>query len=393
MWILTIRQFIEVIGDDIWYLHSSDNPVSQIRMFKCPSNEVCQMQDNEYAFITAKKQEFNQTNGNTTANSQIFYKNTKYFWINANEFGFNLNNGQPWGESTQCLSHNCRSGKCRGLDSGKGCFQHSDWDAGLACISDTSFPYLTTWQTWKTSGTCTNDYDCDPRYFWWYADASAVTSSTKTCLQKFSQSNGTTFGWSSTQSDAALDGLQNGKYCSSGFARESTTNTATCMTITQISSNLGVQTSPYQCTATDTTNTCDYYYDSSNFVSAQCQWSLDGTSGYWPVPGQDELNTYVTYMREFDAINNCHTLDRNDYRRLQNNWAVTSSTANQHWQNAAGISFNITFWPFLQGTSVSDCMQEVFYLSVSNLQKSYSYLNNKIIYLPILVVLLIFSAM
>jgi len=30
----------EVIGDNLCYLHSSDNPVTSIRMFKCPTNEV-----------------------------------------------------------------------------------------------------------------------------------------------------------------------------------------------------------------------------------------------------------------------------------------------------------------------------------------------------------------
>lgn len=359
----------EVIGDDLWYLHSSDNPVTEIKLFKCPSNEVCQMEDGEFAFVSSKYQEYTDTSGNTTSNSQIYFKDTKYYCRNAGEFDYSLNNGQPCSEHYQCVSHYCLNSKCKGFASGKGCSYHSDWAAGLACIADSSFPYATTWQTWLTSGSWVDDYDCDPSYFCWYVDAAAVSSSSKTCLEKFSQADGTTFGWVTEEDDPAFDGLLNGKYCSSGFAYESTTDTATCASITQVSSDLGVQTTPYACTATDTTNTCDYYYDSTNFVSSQWQWAFDGTDGYWPIPGQDELTTYVTYMKNFDAVNNCHTLDRNNYRRLMNSCAVTDLETEEYWTNAADYYFQMNYWPYLQGDSASEWMQEVFYLSVSNLIK------------------------
>jgi len=340
--------------------------------------------------LLQNKQEYTASNGATTDNSQIYFKDTKYHWINADDFQFDLNNGQPWNDDYQCVSLKCLENYCTGKSSGKGCYQHSDCKEGLACIASSTFPFATTWQEWKTSGTWVDDYDCDPRYFCWYANSANVGTSTKTCLEKFSLSDGSTFGWYSSNSDAALDGLENGQYCTSGFARESSSDTATCITITKVETDLGVQTSPYKWTATDTTNTWDYYYDNSNYVSSQWQCSLDGSSGYCPVPGQDELTTYVTYMKNFDKLNNCHTLDRNNYRRLYEDCAVVNDTDLEHWTLASGIYFNITFWPFIQGDTVSEWMQEVFYLSPYNLSKELGYYEHSMICIPLLITVMVF---
>ena len=70
----------------------------------------------------------------------------------------------------------------------------------------------------------------------------------------------------------------------------STANTAVCFTsISKVESDTGTVSSPYQCTPTDTDNMCKYYYDSSNFVSTNCQCSLDGSNGYCPFPGATEF--------------------------------------------------------------------------------------------------------
>lgn len=355
------------LGDNLCFVHSGDSPVTSIEMFEWAPNEVCAFEDNQFAWVDSSKQQYSATNGATTANSQIYFKDTQYQCKNAGRFNVNLNAGTSCSSNVDCVTRYCKSGTWYGRSSGESCRQHSDCDKKLACITSSTYPYAATCQSWLTSGSCNDDYDCAPQYFWWYASASAASTSTKTCLEKFSQADGTTFGWKTVQSNAALDGLSNGKYCTSGFARESATNTATCMTISKIVSDLGTQSSPYKCTATDTTKTCDYYYDSSNYVSAQCQCGLDGSSGYWPVPGQDELTTHVTYIKALDAINGCHTLDRFNYRRLRQ--GCLTDSADSYWQNAADSNYSISFWPFTQGTTVSAWMEDTFYLSLTNISK------------------------
>ena len=168
----------------------------------------------------------------------------------------------------------------------------------------------------------------------------------------------------------------NGKYCSSGFAYKSATNTAKWATITKIVTDLGTQTSPYKWTATNTANTCNYYYDSSNYVSSYCEWGLDGSSGYWPMPGSTELSSYVTYRKAIDLVNFCHTLDRDNYLRLQQSCLVGSdSTYTTAWTNSASMSFNVSYWPFIQGSTVSTWMYNVMYFSPSQMTKSISSLS------------------
>ena len=284
----------DVLGNSICLLHSGDNPVTSIKMYQCPGNEIWDMTDNNFAWITSQKQMYSSTNGATTANSQIYFKDTKYYCRNAGHFTTGLNPGQPCSGDKDWNGRSCNgdSGLWFGRTSGMSWNSHTDWDVKLAWIAATTYPYLSTWQSWKTSGSCNDDYDCDPKYFWWYASSTAKSSSTKTCLEKFSQSDSTTFGWADINSNA-LDGMINGKYCKSGYAVKSATDTAKCVTITSVVTDLGTQASPYKWTATNTANTWKYYYDSTNYASSYCECGLDGSTGYCPMPGSTELTKYV----------------------------------------------------------------------------------------------------
>ena len=176
-------------------------------MYQCPGNEICDMTDNSFAWITSQKQMYSASNGATTSNSQIYFKDTKYYCKNAGQFTIGLNAGQPCSGNKDWAGRSWNSNNiCYGNPSGYAWSSHTDWDVKLSWISSTSFPYLSTWQSWKTSGSCRDDYDWDPRYFCWYASASDASSSTLTWLAKFTQPDGTLFGWKDINSNA-LDGM------------------------------------------------------------------------------------------------------------------------------------------------------------------------------------------
>ena len=86
-----------------------------------------------------------------------------------------------------------------------------------------------------------------------------MTAATKTCMEKYSATDGTTFGYSAVNSQAVKDGILNGQYCQGGMAYNSGSNTAVCFTVAKVETDLSsTAATPYKCTATDTTNLCKY---------------------------------------------------------------------------------------------------------------------------------------
>jgi hypothetical protein len=64
---------------------------------------------------------------------------------------------------------------------------------------------------------------------------------------KYSAGTGVTFGWSALYSDNLKDAVHNGQYCSSGWAYNSASNTATCFEIQKITDQSGTTlSSPYK---------------------------------------------------------------------------------------------------------------------------------------------------
>lgn len=67
--------------------------------------------------------------------------------------------------------------------------------------------------------------------------------------------------------DGMTNALVNGQFCQSGFAVYSGNYQAVCSTITQVSSDLGLQASPYMCSVANPANTCRYYYSSMEYIT------------------------------------------------------------------------------------------------------------------------------
>ena len=82
----------ETIGEDVCYIHSSDNPVTFIRTYECKGNEWCPLEDSRYAWIELVKQQY--TSGAAVTNSQILNKYTKAKCEKITRFSQNLNNGR-----------------------------------------------------------------------------------------------------------------------------------------------------------------------------------------------------------------------------------------------------------------------------------------------------------
>jgi hypothetical protein len=134
-----------------------------------------------------------------------------------------------------------------------------------------------------------------PSTFCWYftaADVAAIIAdptakNKKRCLEKYNTFDNVEFGWKPKFNDLFKDTIFHGQFCKSGWAVESATNTAKCVSITKVESDLGEQSGPYTCTATNTDNRCKYFYDNNivNSLDFPCECSFDGKPGYCPRPG------------------------------------------------------------------------------------------------------------
>lgn len=159
----------------------------------------------------------------------------------------------------------------------------------------------------------------------------------------YSAAAGTSFGFKTQFTDAVKDALHHGQYCSTGYAYMSAANTATCFTLVKIGFDATANIStPYQCTPTDTTKMCKYYYDATNSLTTNCQCGLDG-NGYCPYPGVAEMTSYIQYMKAMRTGSSCHTLDRLNMRAQQE----CGIGNNADWRNAIKVQFKYKYWPFL----------------------------------------------
>lgn len=70
-----------------------------------------------------------------------------------------LNNGRSCSNHNQCVSKNCLNGRCKGLELGEYCHQHSDCDAGFYCRQEFTWPFAS-----KCNKANTNFEQCTDTY-------------------------------------------------------------------------------------------------------------------------------------------------------------------------------------------------------------------------------------
>ena len=153
--------------------------------------------------------------------------------------------------SYECLSKSCVGNTCLGLAIGTSCFSHSDCTTGLYCQTATAWPYVKACQTLLSVGTaCTEDAECSLSAMCWHASAGA----SKTCMNRYALTDGSSFGWSTTLDSDVTDYEYNGQVCTSGFAYTSGSSVGVCTSAVKVEFNGASISTPYLCDPTNNAN-------------------------------------------------------------------------------------------------------------------------------------------
>jgi len=138
----------------------------------------------------------------------------------------NLNPGRSCTVASQCKSRDCRK-FCVGYEPSEACHKHEDCIEGNYCHDTTEWPYNSLCKPYREDkAVCEEDYQCGVTHYCWFDSKADKATSTRRCLELYSQEVGTTFGWSG--STAVDDYTQNGKFCKSGLAFRLTADEAKC---------------------------------------------------------------------------------------------------------------------------------------------------------------------
>ena len=122
---------------------------------------------------------------------------------------------------------------------------------------------------------------------------------------------------------------------------------------------------PYKCDPTDNTLKCRYQYNTTKFngidaaetdyFERPCQCAMDEDNGFCEsILGTSSFETGAQAIKELFSDNQCHTLDRGDYRAMQEDCGPNDV---EQWQNAAEWNFKINNWPNVnaENQAVRDC--------------------------------------
>lgn len=142
-----------------------------------------------------------------------------------------LQNGRSCQYAGQCISRQC-DGRCKGLELGGSCSNHTDCDVGMACLASGQWPFLTTCQKLNGVGAaCGSDFECAVDGICWAG----------TCQGLYQYAKGTTFNHTfgvNVTNSMALS-LNAGRLCQSAFAYfPVNSTTAVCVEVMNISSNV-----------------------------------------------------------------------------------------------------------------------------------------------------------
>ena len=374
---ITCPQFTcsTTLTTDYCYVHDNLQPTLALKGQSCTSKKICEFDVNNGKF--AWYSEATQALSSGTS-SFIQAKKSIGQWldlfsakVSTNGHG-GLLGGRDCSSDSDWFNRSCGS-SCGGNGEGEYCNNHADCNANLFCNKETIWPYrarcndlLGKMEIW------TEDYQWGTQYFWWYATSAEQTSGIMRCLEKFSADDDQTFGWSTAPTGITLSNNEyNGLFCKSGLAINTSSNIATCKGVTSIRYNGATLSSPYACTATDTSVKCQLVYGTgaSDYYEAVWKWALDGSKGYWgSIIGTTEYKKYTAAMIQVNEGSKCHTLDRNDLRAQSESCGIGTST--DLWRYAVEKRFNVTYWPWIQSTTVLNCINAVFDDSYTNLSKN-----------------------
>ena len=363
----------ESIIDSSCYLHDNKQPVININGYACSSGQMWNMDiaSGEWAWIQEENQ--NRTTG-VLGQSIVERKRIKGQCFALDLYSRSLNNGRQWANDYQCISTKCSGGVCVGQATGSVWKTHSDCDANLYCKTSTTWPYLSTCTALVTfNEECTDNYSCNPYFFWWFATANDKSSNTKRCIERYAKPDNFEFGWGTSLDTSMTDQEYNGIHCTSGLAYQNSSNTnqAICISAANITQSGSVIASPYQCDPSDNSVPCQINYGSgsSDFITVACACSLSGQTGYCSkIPGTTEFKNMTNLRRRGYIDSVWHTLDRDNYLALKDSCGNLKDHAT--WYEMYYQNFRLLYWPYMQVSAVSSCFQSFIAFSPTNYENS-----------------------
>ncbi|TNV73254.1 hypothetical protein FGO68_gene12340 [Halteria grandinella] len=351
----------EPLGDDVCFLHSSDNPVSWIKLQSCPPGKLC---PSPLASFTTHSQSI--LAANDPLKSPTFQRLTKATCETT--YNRNLLPGRKCTSNFQCQSFVCEEQKCKGYSSGASCYKHEQCDIGLACISKGAFPYATTCDSLRKIGDqCEEDVECQQTSVCWYQTRGDFYQSKKSCIVKYGLSDNQTFGWAPKHYETYQDVLYNGRLCQSGFAvpyydSNDTRPLGLCTTFTNVYTDQGnfTMNQAAQCMVSNLASYCQYHYTTptgiENVVKIRCACPADGSIGYCPLPSIEAMRKYSLYDYALSGNGtNCHTLDRNSELAQSDCGIGLTSSLLESYLNAKVL---IEQWPLAQNERVRKCLED-----------------------------------
>jgi hypothetical protein len=94
------------------------------------------------------------------------------------------------------MSTTCTNEVCVGLSENFNCNRHSDCDAGMYCSTSLNWPFDSTCKSLKgTLENCAEDYECLNNHYCWYVTSDDRKNMLKKCMQIYTATTGSTFGW------------------------------------------------------------------------------------------------------------------------------------------------------------------------------------------------------
>ena len=115
------------------YSHSGGMPVEQIETFLCPYDQVCNMEDTKFAWVTSRLQVTDLAE--TKSNSQVYKRYADKSCEPIEEFQQEFENGRACDSSRMCRSAFCKPKDqvCIGVDELASCLEHYECEVKLGC--------------------------------------------------------------------------------------------------------------------------------------------------------------------------------------------------------------------------------------------------------------------
>ncbi|CDW72142.1 UNKNOWN [Stylonychia lemnae] len=301
-----------------------------------------------------------------------YYRNTIGYCKKITSFQKRLNAGRVCQYNHQCNSLICTNGICRGKQQGSDCSSHEECDIFSSCRSELSWPFETKCRAFAPANyQCNSDYDCDISYSCIYQSVSQLQNGIKQCTLKFSLSNGAIFGWQEYNVDSSMESaLKNGEICKLGFAFKNG-DSGVCSSILYIrtKSSDAKQIKPYPCNPStkvtsfdqlNNVNNCRYYFANTQngYYEDECSCAMNGgQEGYCKYPGQEELNDYITIVKQILSYTRCHTLDRENI--LSQAECGIGAYDLDKYKNIVNSYNKFHNWPLSQTNTSSKCFEKI----------------------------------